>query len=49
MKKINTKVAKVVVTLLTILIAGGASLAIKEGFGDPDTGTGTGADDTGLV
>jgi len=47
MKKINTKVAKVVVTLMTLLIAGGASLAIKDGLGDPDVGGGT--DDTGLV
>ncbi|MBN1330764.1 MAG: hypothetical protein JXA54_14930 [Candidatus Heimdallarchaeota archaeon] len=49
MIKINTKVVKVVITLLTLLIAGGASLTIKEGFGDPDTGTGSGSDDTGLV
>lgn len=48
MKKVNPKVAKVVIALLSVLIAGGATLAIKKGIGDPDTGTGTGDDDTGL-
>jgi len=46
MKKVNPKVAKVLVALLSILIAGGATLAIKEGVGDPSNGGGD--DGTGL-
>jgi len=47
MKKINTKVVKMVVTLMTFLLVGGATLAIKDGLGDPGTGGGT--DGTGLT
>jgi hypothetical protein len=36
MKKINPKVTKLVIMLMTLLIAGGSALAIKEGLGDPD-------------
>jgi hypothetical protein len=46
MKKLNPKVTKVVIALLSVLIAGGATIAIKEGIG-PD-GNGDGDDDTGL-
>ncbi len=47
MKKINPKVVKVVVSILTLLVAGGATLALKDGLGDP--GSGDGGDDTGLT
>ena len=44
MKKINPKVTKLAVMLLSLLIAGGAALAIKEGAGEPgiDDGDGDG-------
>ena len=46
MKKINPKVAKVIIALLSVLIAGGATLAIKKGVAPPSNGDGD--DDTGL-
>jgi hypothetical protein len=47
MKKINPKVTKLAVLLLSLLIAGGTAIAIQEGSGEPgvsgggDDGTGT--------
>ena len=46
MKKINPKVAKVVISILSILLVGGVTLAVKDGLGDPSNGGGD--DDTGL-
>jgi hypothetical protein len=38
MKKINPKVTKMAVLLLTLLLAGGTAIAVKEGVGAPDYG-----------
>ena len=49
LKKINPKVTKIVLAIMGILLAGGATLAIKDGLGDPSAGPSAGAaDDTGL-
>lgn len=38
MKKINPKITKLAIMLLTLLIAGGTAIAIKEGAGEPSLG-----------
>ncbi len=47
MRKINPKIAKGMIILLSLLLAGGATLALKEGLADPSNGSGGDAD-TGL-
>lgn len=41
MRKINPKVTKLAIMLLTLLIAGGTALAIREGAGEPSIGDGS--------
>ena len=48
MKKINPKVVKVTIALMSVLLAGGAAVAVKEVLGGTDPGPGSGADDIGL-
>jgi hypothetical protein len=38
MKKLNPKVTKLALMMLSLLIAGGTALAIKEGAGEPVIG-----------
>jgi hypothetical protein len=44
MKKINPKVTKLAVMLLSLLIAGGTALAFREGAGEPTVGGDDGDD-----
>jgi hypothetical protein len=46
MKKINPKVVKITIALMSVLLAGGAALAVKEVQGGIDAGIGS--DDTGV-
>ncbi|MCF2144286.1 MAG: hypothetical protein ACTSXO_01610 [Candidatus Heimdallarchaeota archaeon] len=49
MKKLNPKVSKIVIAILSVLIAGGATLAIKNGLGETTAGPDGGdTEDTGL-
>ena len=44
MKKINPKVVKVTIALMSVLLAGGAAVAVKEVLGGVDDGQETGLD-----
>ena len=44
MKKINPKVVKVTIALMSVLLAGGAAVAVKEVLGGIDDGQETGLD-----
>jgi hypothetical protein len=44
MKKINPKVLKFTIMIMTLLVAGGTAIAIKEGAGDPTISGGSDGD-----